>query len=124
MDLALLIARSGLDAHHKNIEVISNNLANANTAGFKKNRAEFEELPYQVIKQPGSPAADGITTPGGVVIGTGAKLGNNKNIFTDGAPVTTGNALDIAISGRGFLQVQLPNGGESAYTRAGNLTYE
>lgn len=122
MDLALLIARSGLDAHHKNIEVISNNLANANTAGFKKNRAEFEELPYQVTKQPGSPAADGVTTPGGVVIGTGAKLGNNKKIFTDGAPVTTGNALDIAISGRGFLQVQQPNGGESVYTRAGNLT--
>jgi flagellar basal-body rod protein FlgG len=122
MDLALLIARSGLDAHHKSIEVISNNLANANTPGFKKNRAEFEELPYQVSKQPGSPAADGVTNPGGVVIGTGAKMGNNKKIFTDGAPVSTGGALDVAITGRGFFQVQPPNGGELAYTRSGNLT--
>jgi flagellar basal-body rod protein FlgG len=121
MDLALMIAKSGLDAHHKSIEVISNNLANANTTGFKKNRAEFEELPYQIIQQPGSATSDGVTMPVGVTIGTGAKLSNNSKIFTDGSQITTDKALDIAIKGRGFLQVQLPNGSDFAYTRAGSL---
>lgn len=122
MDMALLIARSGLDAHHKSIEVISNNLANANTPGFKKNRAEFEELPYQVVKQPGSLTAEGVNGPGSLVIGTGAKMSSNTKIFTDGSPVVTDNALDIAIKGRGFLQVAMPGGGELAYTRDGHLS--
>lgn len=121
MDLALMIAKSGLDAHHKSIEIISNNLANSNTNGFKKNRAEFEELPYQVVKQPGSPTVADINSPGSLVIGTGARLANNKKIFTDGPQNQTDGALDIAIRGRGFLQVQLPNGNESAYTRMGSL---
>lgn len=121
MDLALLIAKSGLDAHHQNIEIISNNLANSNTPGFKKNRPEFEELPYQVVKQPGSPTTSDINSPGSLVIGTGSKLANNKKIFTDGSQIQTGNALDIAIKGRGFIQVQMPNGSDFGYTRAGQL---
>lgn len=121
MDLALMIARSGLDAHHKSIEVISNNLANANTTAFKKNRAEFEDLPYQVVTQPGAPTSDSINSPASIVLGTGTKLSNNSKIFTDGAQINTDRQLDVAIRGRGFLQVQLPNGSDFAYTRAGSL---
>lgn len=121
MDMALMIAKSGLDAHHKSIEVISNNLANANTPAFKRNRAEFSDLPYQVINQPGSVVSDGVTTSTGVVIGTGTKLSNNSKIFTDGSAIQTDKPLDIAIHGRGFIQVQLPNGSNYAYTRAGHM---
>lgn len=117
-----MIAKSGLEAHHRNIEIISNNLANANTPAFKKNRGEFEELPYEIIKQPGSATTEQTNAPSGLVIGTGTKLANNKKMFTDGTLIKTDRALDIAIAGRGFLKVQLPNGSESAYTRAGNFT--
>lgn len=122
MDQALTIARSGLDAHHKNIEIISNNLANANTPAFKRNRPEFADLPYQVIQQPGSPVAENDNTVAGLVEGTGTKLVGNKKIFIDGPPINTGNALDLQISGRGFFQVMLPNGSQIAYTRAGQFT--
>lgn len=122
MDMALMIARSGLDAHHKSIEVISNNLANASTTAFKKNRAEFEDLPYQVVTQPGAPTSDSINSPSGIVMGTGTRLSNNTKIFTDGAAITTDKPLDIAIRGRGFFQVQMPNGSDYAYTRAGSFT--
>jgi flagellar basal-body rod protein FlgG len=121
MDLALAIAKSGLDAHHKNIEIISNNLANANTTAYKRSRPEFEELPYEVIKQPGSPTSENTNTTSGLVIGTGTKLANNKKIFTDGSLIQTDNQMDLAIQGRGFLKVQLPNGTDFAYTRAGTL---
>lgn len=122
MDLALMIAKSGLDAHHKNIEVISNNLANANTPAFKKSRAEFQDLPYQVINQPGAPTTVDINNPSGLLIGTGSKMSSSKKVFIDGAQIPTNNALDIAISGRGFFQVALPNGSEFAYTRSGNFS--
>jgi flagellar basal-body rod protein FlgG len=121
MDLALNIAKSGLEAHHKNIEVISNNLANANTTGFKKSRAEFEDLPYDVIIQPGSATTQSTNTPSGLVMGTGTKLADNKKIYIDGPQIQTDNPLDLSIRGRGFLQVQIPNGGDYAYTRAGSL---
>lgn len=121
MDLALMIAKSGLDAHHKSIEVISNNLANANTTAFKRNRAEFEDLPYKIEIQPGSQTADGVINPTSLAIGTGTKMSNNSKIFADGAQINTDKPLDLAIQGRGFLQVQLPNGGEYAYTRDGSL---
>ncbi len=121
MDLALMIAKSGLDAHHKSIEIVSNNLANANTPAFKKSRAEFEDLPYQVVKQPGAPTTIDISNPSGLTIGTGSRMASNKKIFTDGSLLSTDNALDVAISGRGFFQVQLPSGSEYAYTRAGSL---
>lgn len=121
MDMALMIAKSGLDAHHKNIEVISNNLANANTTGFKKNRPEFEDLPYEVYRQAGTPISQTTDSATGLVIGTGTKLANNKKIFTEGSPVQTDNPLDLQIKGRGFLKVQLANGTDYGYTRAGAL---
>ncbi len=121
MDLALAIAKSGLEAQHKNLEIISNNLANASTTAYKKSRAEFEELPYQVEKMPGSPTSQETNSPNGFLMGTGTKMVGNSKIFTDGAQIQTGRALDVAISGRGFLQVQLPNGNGFAYTRAGHL---
>lgn len=121
MDLALWTAKSGLEAHHKNIGIISNNLANANTVGFKKNRPEFADLPYQVITQPGSATTEVTNSPSGIMMGTGVTLSGNKKIFTDGSSIQTDNALDIAISGRGFIQVQIPNESDFAYTRAGSL---
>ena len=121
MDLALAIAKSGLEAQHQNIEIISNNLANANTTAFKRSHASFEDLPYQVTKLPGSPTSQETNTPTGLVMGTGAKLVGNNKVYTDGALVSTAGDLNVAITGRGFFQVQLPNGGGFAYTRAGNL---
>jgi flagellar basal-body rod protein FlgG len=121
MDLALWVAKSGLEAHHKNIAVISNNLANASTPGFKKNRPEFEDLAYQVITQPGSPTSDQTNSPSGIVLGTGVRLADNKKIFTQGAPLQTDRAMDVAIEGRGFLKVQLPSDNTFAYTRTGTM---
>ncbi len=121
MDAALWTAKTGLEAHHTAIGIISNNLANANTPAFKKNRPEFEDLPYQVVTQPGSPTSTVTNLPSGVVIGTGVRLADNKKMFSDGSQISTDNPLDIAISGRGFLQIQIPNQSEAAYTRAGTL---
>jgi flagellar basal-body rod protein FlgG len=122
MDQALAIAQSGLVAQHKSIEIISNNLANSNTPSYKKSRAVFEELPYQVITQPGADTTQETKSPNGLVMGTGTKLIGNAKIYSDGDQLQTGRPLDIAISGRGFFQVQLPNGGGTAYTRAGSLS--
>ncbi|MFI4963147.1 MAG: flagellar basal-body rod protein FlgG [Legionellales bacterium] len=121
MDLALWVAKSGLEAHHKNIAVISNNLANASTPGFKKNRPEFEDLAYQVITQPGSSSTDQTLIPAGILLGTGVRLADNKKIFTQGPAQQTDNALDLSIQGRGFLQIQVPNDSTFAYTRTGSL---
>lgn len=121
MDLALSIARSGLEAHHENIEVISNNLANANTTAFKRNRAEFEDLPYQVIREAGAPDTQSITPPGGLSFGTGVKLAHNEKIFENGPQIGTGDPNNIFISGQGFLEVQDPTTGNTFYTRAGQL---
>lgn len=121
MDSALWTAKSGLEAHHKNIGIISNNLANANTIGFKKNRPEFQDLAYQIIKQPGAATTEVTNSPSGIVIGTGVKLAENKKIFSEGSLIQTDNSLDLAVSGRGFLKVQIPNQSDFAYTRAGSL---
>jgi len=110
MDLALWTAKSGLEAHHKNIAIISHNLANANTTAFKKSRPEFEDLATEITN-----------SPTGIVLGTGVKLADNKKMFTEGGLIQTDNALDVAINGRGFIQVQVPNQTELAYTRAGTL---
>jgi flagellar basal-body rod protein FlgG len=122
MDLILSVAKTGMEAHHKSIEAISNNLANANTTAFKSNRVEFEDLPYQDIVQPGAPQAQNINAPGSIQMGTGVKVANNRKIFSEGALVVTNKDLDVAIHGRGFLQVQMPNGSDVAYTRAGALS--
>lgn len=121
MDLALWVARSGLEAHHKNIAIISNNLANASTAGFKRNRPEFTDLGYQMVIQPGSSSTDITQIPGGILLGTGVRLADNRKVFAQGAALQTDAPLDIAIEGRGFFQVQLPNQSQYAYTRTGSL---
>lgn len=121
MDMALWTARSGLTANHDNLAIISNNLANANTAGFKKNRPDFEDLVYQVQRAPGAPTSSETNSPNGIVLGTGVRIADNKKIFTEGSMMQTDNALDVAINGRGFFQVQIPGQSEMAYTRAGSF---
>lgn len=121
MDIALAIAKSGLEAQHENLEVISNNLANASTPSFKKNRPEFEDLPYMSIKQPGSATSAETDTPTGLLLGSGTRLVSNPKIYTDGGLTETGRNMDVAIQGRGFYEVQLPNGAGMAYTRAGSF---
>lgn len=121
MDLALWSAKSGLEAQHKNIATISNNLANASTVGFKKDRLEFSDLPYQLIKQPGAFTTDETKSSSGLMLGTGVRVASNKKLFTQGSALQTNNKLDLAIEGRGFFKIELPESGEFAYTRTGTL---
>jgi flagellar basal-body rod protein FlgG len=119
---ALRTAATGMAAQQLNVEVISNNIANMNTVGFKKQRAEFEDLLYQTMEAPGSQSSDsGTIVPTGVQIGAGVKSGSVYRITEQGSMTQTGNKLDLAINGRGYFQVLLPSG-ETAYTRAGNLS--
>ncbi|MDP1875340.1 flagellar basal-body rod protein FlgG [Phenylobacterium sp.] len=118
---ALRTAATGMSAQQLNVEVISNNIANMNTVGFKKQRAEFQDLLYHTIERAGAMAAEGAIVPTGVQIGGGVKAGSVYRITEQGAVTQTGNPYDMAISGRGFFQVLMPSG-ETAYTRAGNLS--
>jgi flagellar basal-body rod protein FlgG len=118
---ALRTAATGMAAQQMNVEVISNNIANMNTVGFKKQRAEFQDLLYQTLEQAGAQSSDqGNIVPTGVQIGAGVKAGSVYRIGTQGAMTSTGNKFDLAIEGRGYFQVLLPTG-ETAYSRAGNL---
>jgi flagellar basal-body rod protein FlgG len=118
---ALRTAATGMAAQQLNVEVISNNIANMNTVGFKRQRAEFQDLLYQTLEAAGAQSSDqGTIVPAGVQIGAGVKAGGVYRIGTQGAMTQTGNRLDIAIDGRGWLQVLTPSG-ETAFTRAGNL---
>jgi len=120
--MALRTAATGMAAQQLNVEVISNNIANMNTVGYKKQRAEFEDLLYQDVKRAGSQSSDtGTIVPTGIQIGAGVTAGSVYRITTQGSPTQTGNSLDLAINGTGYLQVLLPSG-ETAYTRAGNLS--
>ncbi|WP_461210496.1 flagellar basal-body rod protein FlgG [Desulfocurvus sp. DL9XJH121] len=114
---SLWTAATGMVAQQLNIDVISNNLANVNTIGFKKSRAEFEDLMYQNLKIAGSPTADGTLTPTGMQIGMGVKPTTVHKFFTQGDFQSTDNPLDLVIEGEGFFQVEV--NGEMAYTRAG-----
>jgi flagellar basal-body rod protein FlgG len=119
---ALRIAATGMAAQQMNVEVISNNIANMNTVGYKTQRAQFEDMLYENIQRPGAQSSDtGTVVPTGIQLGSGVKTGTVYRITTQGSPTSTGNTLDIAINGRGYLQVQLPSG-DIAYTRAGNLS--
>lgn len=120
--MALRTAATGMAAQQLNVEVISHNIANMNTVGYKKQRAEFADLLYLDIERPGSQSSDtGTIVPTGIQIGAGVKAGSVYRIDTQGSPTQTGNTLDVAIDGAGYLQVLLPTG-ETAYTRAGNLS--
>jgi flagellar basal-body rod protein FlgG len=119
---ALRTAATGMAAQQMNVEVISNNIANMNTIGFKKQRAEFQDLLYQTLQQQGAQSSDqGTVVPTGVQIGAGVKTGSVYRINTQGAMTATGNQYDLAINGRGFFQVLTPTG-DIAYTRAGNFS--
>ncbi|SFS12783.1 flagellar basal-body rod protein FlgG [Sphingomonas jatrophae] len=117
---ALHVARTGLDAQSARMRVIANNLANVNTTGFKRDRANFETLAYQAMTAPGSPSAGDNRYATGTQLGSGVQLQGTARIDTQGSLQTTGNSYDLAIEGAGYFQVQMPDG-KTAYTRAGNF---
>jgi flagellar basal-body rod protein FlgG len=117
---SLWIAKTGLDAQQTHIDVISNNLANVGTNGFKRSRAVFEDLLYQTLRQPGAQSSQQTQIPSGLQIGTGVRPIASERIFTQGNLQQTGNPLDVAIQGAGFLQILMPDG-TTAYTRDGSL---
>ncbi len=117
---SLWIAKTGLDAQQTQIDVISNNLANVSTNGFKRSRAVFEDLLYQTIRQPGAQSSQQTQVPSGLQIGTGVRPVAAERIHTQGNLQQTGNQLDVAIQGAGFLQVLMPDG-TTGYTRDGSL---
>lgn len=115
---SLLTAATGMEAQKLNIDVIANNLANVNTAGYKKSRADFQELLYQSLRAPGAPSAEGSQIPTGIQIGLGVRPVAVQKIFEQGDFAMTGNSLDLVIEGEGFFQILTPDG-TIAYTRAG-----
>jgi flagellar basal-body rod protein FlgG len=117
---SLFTATTGMSAQTVNMDVIANNLANVSTSGFKKSRADFQDLLYQTMKVPGSPTSTDTKSPTGIQIGLGVKTGAVTKTFTEGEIIQTENTLDVAIEGPGFFQVLQPEG-TTAYTRAGNL---
>ena len=117
---ALWIAKTGLDAQQTRIGVISNNLANVNTTGFKRGRASFEDLMYQTIRQPGASSSQNSQLPSGLMLGTGVRVVSTEKIHAQGNAVQTGNSLDLMIQGRGFFEVKLPDD-SSGYTRDGSF---
>jgi flagellar basal-body rod protein FlgG len=120
MNPALWVAKTGLDAQQTNMAVISNNLANVNTNGFKKGRAVFEDLLYQTVSQVGAATSQNTQSPSGLELGTGVNLVSTEKVYTQGNLNQTGNALDMAINGNGFFQVLMPDG-SLAYTRDGSF---
>jgi flagellar basal-body rod protein FlgG len=117
---ALWIAKTGLDAQQTRMATVSNNLANVNTTGFKKSRAVFEDLVYQNVRQAGGQQSQDTEMPSGLYVGTGSRVVATEKLFTQGSLVQTGNSLDVAIQGRGFFQVLMPDGSQ-AYTRDGSF---
>lgn len=117
---AMHTAASGMIAQQNNVDVISNNLANVNTTGFRKSRAEFEDLIYQTYRTAGGTVGDNQRLPTGVQIGEGVRTVSTTQTHMQGSLLQTGNKLDVAIEGSGFFQVTLP-GGQIAYTRSGNF---
>jgi len=117
---ALNSAASGMAAQQTNVDTIANNLANSTTTGFKMRRAQFEDLIYQSMVQPGSAAGQQTTVPSGLQLGMGTRARSNEIIFAQGAFEETQNPLDLAIQGKGFFQIQQPSG-TIAYTRDGNF---
>ena len=116
---ALYIASTGMSAQERNVEVISNNIANMRTTGFKRQRAEFQDLLYQSYRRAGSTTSDqGTIVPVGIEIGTGVKTAATPRVMSQGSVVPTEKELDIAVSGEGYFMIQLPDG-RTAYTRDG-----
>ncbi len=120
MHAALYVSKTGLAAQDMQLTTISNNLANASTVGFKRDRAVFEDLLYQIQRQPGAQTTEETQLPSGLQLGTGVRVVGTQKQFTAGSLQVTQQALDVAIDGRGFLQISQPDG-TIAYTRAGQL---
>ena len=123
MTSALWNSKTGLDAQQMRMTVISNNLANANTTGFKRDRAVFEDLIYQNVRQPGAQSSQDTQLPTGLQLGTGVRVVATEKLFTQGNVTQTDAPLDVAIQGRGFFEIQLPDG-TTAYTRDGSFTLD
>ncbi|WP_296949228.1 flagellar basal-body rod protein FlgG [uncultured Massilia sp.] len=117
---SLHIAKTGLEAQQTNLDVISNNLANVSTNGFKKSRAVFEDLLYQNVRQPGAQSSQQTQLPSGLQIGTGVRTVATERIHTQGNPSQTGNSKDVMVNGAGYFQVLTPDGTQ-AYTRDGSF---
>ena len=120
MNSALWAAKTGLDAQQTRMTVISHNLANVGTNGFKKDRAVFEDLLYQNVKQVGAATSQDTVAPTGLNLGTGVRVVATEKNYTQGGLNNTGNSLDVAINGRGFFQVLMPDG-SFGYTRDGSF---
>ena len=118
MDASMWIAKTGLDAQQTRMSVISNNMANVNTTGFKRDRASFEDMLYQNLRQPGAQVGADAQAPTGLMLGTGVRIVATEKTHTQGSLVTTKNALDLAVQGEGFFQIAQPDG-TIAYTRDG-----
>jgi flagellar basal-body rod protein FlgG len=119
MNPAMWISKTGVQAQDAKLQAIANNLANVNTVGFKRDRVMFEDMFYQVDKQPGAQTADNTVT-NGTQLGNGVHIVGTQKVFTNGSLQTTSQPLDVAISGNGFLQVRRPDG-TAGFTRAGQL---
>ena len=118
---ALAIAATGMNAQQTNVEVIANNLANMNTTGYKQQRAEFQDLLYQNVEQPGSQTSDtGTLLPTGIQLGAGVRTAAVYRIISQGSLTQTSNPYDVAINGAGYFHITMPDGSD-AYTRAGNF---
>jgi flagellar basal-body rod protein FlgG len=118
MNPALWIAKTGLDGQQTRMSVVANNLANVNTTGFKRDRAVFEDLIYQTIRQPGASSSQDTELPSGLTLGTGVRVVSTEKLHKQGNLSQTASELDLAIQGRGYFEILLPDG-SSAYTRDG-----
>jgi flagellar basal-body rod protein FlgG len=123
MNLALWSAKTGLDAQNTQMAIISNNLANANTTGFKSDRAAFQDLMYQNIRQVGAQSTSNTQYSTGLTLGTGVRIVATEKNYTQGSVTTTGGNLDMMVSGKGFFQITMPDG-SLAYTRDGSFTLD
>lgn len=117
---SLWIAKTGLEAQQTNMDVISNNLANVSTNGFKRQRAVFEDLLYQTMRQPGAQSSEQTTIPSGLQLGTGVRPVATERVHSQGSLTQTNNTKDVAIDGSGFIQVLMPDG-TTGYTRDGSF---
>ena len=123
MNLALWSAKTGLDAQNTQMSIIANNLANANTTGYKSQRAAFQDLMYQNVRQVGAQSTQNTQYSTGLTLGTGVRIVATEANYAQGSSTTTNNPLDLQISGRGFFQITLPDG-SLAYTRDGSFTMD
>ncbi|HHA3413182.1 TPA: flagellar basal-body rod protein FlgG [Salmonella enterica subsp. enterica serovar Muenchen] len=120
---SLWIAKTGLEAQQTNMDIISNNLANVSTNGFKRQRAVFEDLLYQTLRQPGAQSSEQTTIPSGLQLGTGVRPVATERIHSQGSLAQTNNTKDVAIQGSGFIQILMPDG-TTAYTRDGSFQFD